>query len=164
MSVRAIPHTHYQEGIKDSLKVIRAHVLYAIYTTCVCYFYPLYYFRIEEFIMTNFNTNLDKAFTKALEAEGVTIKNNQIDLDKVYKYTELADARDILWDVVHDSTEDNSDLVEKFNNLNVKIISDILIKITNDDYIIGDWGYYTDQHEYTPDTQNIITEETGIEF
>ena len=134
------------------------------FTICACYFYPLYYFRIEEFIMTNFNTNLDKAFTKALEAEGVTIKNNQIDLDKVYKYTELADARDILWDVVHDSTEDNSDLVEKFNNLNVKIISDILIKITNDDYIIGDWGYYTDYHEYTSDTQSIITEETGIEF
>ena len=114
--------------------------------------------------MANFNTNLDKAFTKALEAEGVTIKNNQIDLDNVYKYTELADARDILWDVVYDSTEDNSDLVEKFNSLNVKIISDILIKITNDNYIIGDWGYYTDYHEYTPDTQNIITEETGIEF
>ena len=114
--------------------------------------------------MTNFNTNLDKAFAKALEAEDVTIKNNQIDLDKVYKYTLLSDAKDILWDVVHDSTEDNSDLVEKFNNLNVKIISDILISITNDDYIIGDWGYYTDQHEYTPDTQNIITEKTGIEF
>ena len=114
--------------------------------------------------MANFNTNLDKAFTKALEVEGVTIKNNQIDLDNVYKYTELADAREILWDVVHDSTEDNSDLIEKFNNLNVKIISDILIKITKDGYIIGDWGYYTDYHEYTPDTQNIITEETGIEF
>ena len=114
--------------------------------------------------MTNFDTNLDKAFTKALEAEGVTIKNNQIDLDNVYKYTELADARDILWDVVDNSTEDDADLVEKFNNLNVKIISDILISITNDDYIIGDWGYYTDYHEYTPDTQNIITEETGIEF
>ena len=114
--------------------------------------------------MNNFNTNLDKALTKALESEGVTIKNNQIDLDNVYKYTELADARDILWDVVYDSTEDNSDLVEKFNSLNVKIISDILIKITNDDYIIGDWGCYTDYHEYTPDTQNIITEETGIEF
>ena len=114
--------------------------------------------------MTNFDTNLDKAFAKALEAEGVTLKNNQIDLDNVYKYTELADARDILWDVVYDSTEDNSDLVEKFNSLNVKIISDILIKITNDDYIIGDWGCYTDYHEYTPDTQNIITEETGIEF
>ena len=114
--------------------------------------------------MTNFNTNLDKAFTKALEAEGVTIKNNQIDLDKVYKYTELADARDILWDVVQDSTEDNVDLVDQFDKLNVKIISDILIKITNDDYIIGDWGCYTDYHEYTPDTQNIITEETGIEF
>ena len=114
--------------------------------------------------MTNFYTNLDKAFTKALEAEDVTIKNNQIDLDNVYKYTELADARDILWDVVYESTEDNSDLVEKFNSLNVKIISDILIKITNDDYIIGDWGYYTDQHAYTSDTQNIITEETGIEF
>ena len=114
--------------------------------------------------MNNFNINLDKALTKALESEGVTIKNNQIDLDNVYKYTELADARDILWDVVYDSTEDNSDLVEKFNSLNVKIISDILIKITNDNYIIGDWGYYTDYHEYTPDTQNIITEETGIEF
>ena len=114
--------------------------------------------------MTNFDTNLDKAFTKALEAEGVTIKNNQIDLDNVYKYTELADAREILWDVVHDSTEDNSDLVEQFDSLNVKIISDILIKITNDDYIIGDWGYYTDQHEYTSDTQNIITEKTGIGF
>ena len=114
--------------------------------------------------MANFNTNLDKAFTKALEAEGVTIKNNQIDLDKVYKYTELADARDILWDVVDSSTEDNANLVEQFDKLNAKIISDILIKITNDDYIIGDWGYYTDQHEYTPDTQNIITEETGIEF
>ena len=114
--------------------------------------------------MNEFNTNLDKAFAKALEAEGVTIKNNQIDLDNVYKYTELADAREILWDVVHDSTEDNSDLIEKFNNLNVKIISDILIKITKDGYIIGDWGYYTDYHEYTPDTQNIITEETGIEF
>ena len=114
--------------------------------------------------MANFDNNLDKAFAKALAAEGVTIKNNQIDLDNVYKYTELADAKDILWDVVHDSTEDNSDLVEKFNNLNVKIISDILIKITNDDYIIGDWGCYTDYHEYTPDTQNIITEETGIEF
>ena len=114
--------------------------------------------------MNEFNTNLDKAFAKALEAEGVTIKNNQIDLDNVYKYTELADARDILWDVVQDSTEDNLDLVEKFNNLNVKIISDILIKITKDNYIIGDWGCYTDYHEYTPDTQNIITEETGIEF
>lgn len=114
--------------------------------------------------MTNFDTNLDKAFTKALEAEGVTVKNNKIDLDNVYKYTELADARDILWDVVYDSTEDNSDLIEKFNSLNVKIISDILIKITKDGYIIGDWGYYTDQHEYTSDTQNIITEETGIEF
>ena len=114
--------------------------------------------------MTNFNTNLDKAFTKALEAEGVTIKNNQIDLDKVYKYTELADARDILWDVVQDSTENNSDLVDKFNNLNVKIISDILISITNDDYIIGDWGYYTDYHDYLVDTQTIITEKTGIEF
>ena len=114
--------------------------------------------------MANFNTNLDKAFAKALETEGVTVKNNQIDLDNVYKYTELADARDILWDVVHDSTENNSDLVDKFNNLNAKIISDILIKITNDDYIIGDWGCYTDYHEYTPDTQNIITEETGIEF
>ena len=114
--------------------------------------------------MANFNTNLDKAFTKALEAEGVTIKNNQIDLDKVYKYTELADARDILWDVVDSSTEDNANLVEQFDKLNAKIISDILIKITNDDYIIGDWGYYTDQHEYTPDTQNIINEETGIEF
>ena len=114
--------------------------------------------------MTNFNTNLDKAFTKALEAEGITIKNNQIDLDKVYKYTLLSDAKDILWDVVHNSTEDNSDLVEKFNNLNVNTISDILISITNDDYIIGDWGYYTDQHEYTPDTQSIITEKTGIEF
>ena len=114
--------------------------------------------------MTNFDTNLDKAFAKALEAEGVTIKNNQIDLDNVYKYTELADARDILWDVVQDSTEDNSDLIEKFNSLNVKIISDILVKITKDNYIIGDWGYYTDYHEYTSDTQNIITEETGIEF
>ena len=114
--------------------------------------------------MTNFNTNLDKAFTKALEAEDVTIKNNQIDLDKVYKYTELADARDILWDVVYDSTEDNSDLVDKFNNLNIKIISDILISITNDDYIIGDWGYYTDQHEFIPDTQTIITDKTGIKF
>ena len=114
--------------------------------------------------MTNFNTNLDKAFAKALDAEGVTIKNNQIDLDKVYKYTELADARDILWDVVQDSTENNSDLVDKFNNLNVKIISDILISITNDDYIIGDWGYYTDYHDYLVDTQTIITEKTGIKF
>ena len=114
--------------------------------------------------MTNFNTNLDKAFTKALEAEDVTIKNNQIDLDKVYKYTRLADAREILLEVVDNSTEDDSDLVEQFDKLNVKIISDILIKITNDDYIIGDWGCYTDQHEYTSDTQNIITEETGIEF
>ena len=114
--------------------------------------------------MTNFDTNLDKAFAKALEAEGVTIKNNQIDLDNVYKYTELADAREILWDVVQDSTEDNSDLVEKFNNLNVKDIYNILLSIIGDDYIIGDWGYYTDYHEYTSDTQNIITEETGIEF
>ena len=114
--------------------------------------------------MTNFNTNLDKAFAKALEAEDVTIKNNKIDLDKVFKYTQLADARDILWDVVDTSTEDDSDLVEQFDNLNVKTISDILISITNDDYIIGDWGYYTDYHDYLVDTQNIITEETGIEF
>ena len=37
MSVRAGPHTHYQEGIKDSLKVICAHVLYAIYNVCLLF-------------------------------------------------------------------------------------------------------------------------------
>lgn len=114
--------------------------------------------------MTNFNTNLTKAFTKALESEDVTIKNNKIDLDNVFKYTQLADARDILWDVVDNSTEDDADLVQKFNNLNVKIIIDILISITNHAYIISDWYSITDYHDYLVDTQSIITEKTGIEF
>ena len=114
--------------------------------------------------MTNFDTNLDKAFTKALEAEGVTIKNNQIDLDKVYKYTRLADAREILLEVVDTSTEDDSGLVEQLDKLNAKDIYNILSSIIDDDYIIPDWYSITDYHDYLVDTQNIITEETGIEF
>lgn len=114
--------------------------------------------------MDNFNTKLEKAFTKALEAEGITIKNNKIDLDRVYKYVELAEARDILYDVVENSEDDDIYLVEQFNNLNVKIISNILTSITDDDYILGDWNSVTDYHEYMIDTQTIITEETGIEF
>ena len=114
--------------------------------------------------MTNFNTNLDKAFAKALEVEGVTIKNNQIDLDKVFKYTRLADARDILYDVVENSEDDNIYLVEQFNDLNIKIISDILFDIINDDYIMPDWYSITDYHDYLVDTQTIITEKTGIKF
>ena len=114
--------------------------------------------------MTNFNTNLDKAFTKALEAEDVTIKNNQIDLDKVYKYTRLADAREILLEVVDTSTEDDSGLVEQLDKLNAKDIYNILFDIINDDYIVGDWYSITDYHDYLVDTQTIITEETGIKF
>ena len=114
--------------------------------------------------MTNFNTNLDKAFAKALEAVGVTIKNNQIDLDKVYKYTRLADAREILLEVVDTSTEDDSGLVEQFDKLNAKDIYNILFDIINDDYIVGDWYSITDYHDYLVDTQTVITEKTGIEF
>ena len=114
--------------------------------------------------MANFNTNLDKAFAKALEVEGVTIKNNQIDLDKVYKYTRLADAREILLEVVDTSTEDDSGLVEQFDKLNAKDIYNILFDIINDDYIVGDWYSITDYHDYLVDTQTVITEKTGIEF
>ena len=114
--------------------------------------------------MANFNTNLDKAFTKALEVEGVTIKNNQIDLDNVYKYTRLADAREILLEVVDTSTEDDSGLVEQFDKLNAKDIYNILSDIINDDYIVGDWYSITDYHDYLVDTQTIITDKTGIEF
>ena len=114
--------------------------------------------------MANFNTNLDKAFAKALEAEGVTIKNNQIDLEKVYKYTEIADARDILLEVVDSSTEDNANLVEQFDKLNAKDIQNILFSIIDDEYIISDWYSITDYHDYLVDTQTIIAEKTGIEF
>ena len=114
--------------------------------------------------MTNFNTNLDKAFAKALEAEGVTIKNNQIDLENVFKYTQLSDAKDILYDVVENSEDDNIYLVEQFNDLNAKDIYNILLSIIDDDYIIPDWYSNTDYHEYMIDTQTIITEETGIKF
>ena len=114
--------------------------------------------------MNEFNTNLDKAFAKALEAEGVTIKNNQIDLDKVYKYTETADARDILSEVVDSSTEDNANLVEQFDKLNAKDIQNILFSIIDNEYIISDWYSITDYHDYLVDTQTIIAEKTGIEF
>lgn len=114
--------------------------------------------------MTNFNTNLDKAFTKALEAEGVTIKNNKIDLDKVFKYTQLVDVKDILLDVVDNSVEDNADLLEQFNQLSVKDVYSIIFDIINDDYIIYDWCSITDYHDYLVDTQSIITNNTGIEF
>ena len=114
--------------------------------------------------MNEFNTNLDKAFAKALEAEDVTIKNNKIDLDKVYKYIELAQARDILHDVVENSEDDNIYLVEQFNDLTINNIYNVLFNIVSDDYIIGDWNSVTDYHEYMIDTQTIITEETGIKF
>lgn len=114
--------------------------------------------------MNNFNTNLDKAFTKALEAEGVTIENNKIDLGKVFKYTQLVDAKDILSEVVDSSTEDNANLVEQFDKLNAKDIQNILFSIIDDEYIISDWYSITDYHDYLVDTQTIIAEKTGIEF
>ena len=114
--------------------------------------------------MANFNTNLDKAFAKALESEGVTIENNKIDLDKVYKYTLLSDAKDILSEVVDSSTEDNANLVEQFDKLNAKDIQNILFSIIDDEYIISDWYSITDYHDYLVDTQTIIAEKTGMEF
>lgn len=123
-----------------------------------------YQLKKEEFIMTNFYTKLNEAFAKALATAGITIEDYKIDLVKVFSYTKLSDAKDILKDIVNNAIEDNKDLKEQFDNLTVNNIYNILFDIVGDDYIIGDWNSTTDQHEYTPDTQNIITEETGIEF
>ena len=114
--------------------------------------------------MTKFNTNLNKAFEKTLVTQGIMIESNKIDLDKIFYYTQLSDAKDILEDVVDSAIEDEEDLEEQFDNLHVNNIYNILFSIVGDDYIIGDWGYNTDYHEYITDTQNVITNETGIEF
>ena len=94
--------------------------------------------------MTKFNTNLNEAFVKALGEADITIEDNKIDLKKVFYYTKLSDAKDILENVVDSAIEDNEDLEEQFNNLTVDNITNILFEIIADDYIIGDWGYTKD--------------------
>ena len=93
-------------------------------------------------------------YTEQIEAQFAP--NGQVDRDKIWEFTTTLDAISVLEDVA-DTAED--DLVDKMQALasidnGVKVV---VYNIANDDYILGDWGYNTDFHEYMEWTEEIVT-------
>ena len=100
--------------------------------------------------MTNFNTNLNEAFVKALE--------NQTKA--------LSEATDMVAFVVNEAL-DLQDVTDKeLEKVTVKEWETIVLNIVNDNSndILNDWLAEEPEHTFETAVRHIITNETGIDF
>ena len=108
--------------------------------------------------MTNANITIEEAIAQYEEAvEKEFVVDGKIDRKHVWMFTDLLTATEVLLAVVTDNDDDDEaiELFEKLANTEngvKKVVRDIV----DDDYILGDWMYNTDYHEYNEWTMDIV--------
>ena len=84
--------------------------------------------------------------------------NGKVDRDDIWLFTNELNAIELLQSVVTEN-EDDEEYVELFEKL-ASIeggIERVIYNVVNDDYILGDWVYNTEYHEYNEWTMNIVS-------
>ena len=108
--------------------------------------------------MTNSNITIAEAIAQYEETvEKEFVIDGKIDRKDVWKYTNLLMATEVLL-VVSTENDDDEDAIELFEKLanTENGVKDVVRDIVDDDYILGDWMYNTDYHEYNEWVMTIV--------
>ena len=108
--------------------------------------------------MTNTNITIEEAIAQYEDTvENEYAVDGKVNRSDVWTFTNLLTATDVLSSVVIENDDDKEAvaLFEKLANTE-NGVKNVAVDIAIDDYILGDWMYNTDYHEYNEWTMAIV--------